>query len=369
MKRLAKELALMLGPALLASLAVAWHYARRETFLGDFDLEQVFWQGHNLWTVLSTGDPILRTSFLGTPTPYTYTPTMIYFLPPLMALSSLTSPFFAHNVFFLGTLLANFGTFYALLRVGELGVRASALGAWIFVLSPAILLRCAVHLYLGAAFFLPLFFLVLYRDRTRGFRMGNWALLGLLAALMHGFHEYLGILGVMLLTIAGACNLTRLGARGSLRAAAAAGFVFALLVSPVLWMYAAQIRFEREHGIVVQRDPSESVRMSATPADYLMPSNLGPIYSRIGFLARTDRITEWFNYLGLLNLATPLVLAWWAVRRRDLWVDFWRSSPLLRCLWRELTATGLGMLLVSFGPRLKWAPEVALPLALLVENH
>lgn len=359
------EVAPFVALALCLGAFISWRFAREQLFIGTFDLPIIFWQGGNLLRVWEAGEANLTDSFLGLPTPFTYSPSMHFLTLPLLGLTRLTNPWFAYNFLCFLALIANGATFYAVLRLVGLRRDAAVVGGVVYLVTPVTVGRSLVHLCLAQTWYLPCMFGLLYRDRLEGPRACNWIGIGILVALMHGSHEYTGVLGFALLAVALACRLPEIGVRQTARFGALAVAAYTVLSAPVLWTYLSQHAYDGAHGIRPLRPIEESIAMSATPADFLMPSNLSFVYGRFAFFTQENRFTESFNYLGLLNMASVLLLACWAVGRRASLRAFVEESPFLQVLRRELWATAIGALVVSFGPRWKNAPWIVLPVALL----
>jgi hypothetical protein len=375
-RRILRELAWFIVPALLLSAVVAWDCARRQEFIGTFDTEQFFWQGLNMLAVVGTGSSNVTRSFLGIPTPYTYTPSMQELSLPLLGLSAVTNPYFAYNLLVFVVLIANGSSMYALLRAAGLRPLTASLGGVVYLLAPTTLGRSMAHIYLAQTFFLPALFYLAWRDVGEAeasgrdcFRGWHWALMGALAGVMTCGHEYLGLICLAQIGLFLVCRSRRLGVRRLLGAAAAAAVAFVLIAAPVVWMYPAQHAFDRDHGTWPQRPLEESIALSASPADFFMPSNDNGLYRHFSIFTRENRLTESLNYLGLLNMGALLVLGFWAVRRRERLHALLDESPLLRALRLELTVTAVGALVVSLGPRWKSHPSFMLPVQVVLWMH
>lgn len=364
-RRVRGEVLLLVAPLLAVGAFISWRCALEQVFIGTWDIPQIFWQGRNLLRVFETGDANLTDSFLGLPTPFTYTTSVHGFSLPLLALTRVTNPWFAYNMLFFVVLAANGASMYAVLRLVGLRRGAAAVGGLVYLLAPTTLVRSLAHVYLAQTWHLPWMFWLMYRDRVEGPRAPHWVAFGVFMALLHGAHEYLGLLGFALLGVALVCRVHDLGIARVARAGAMALLAYGVLSAPVLWMYASQRLYDVAHDIHPRRPIWESIYLSASPADFLMPSNGSLVYRNFAVLTQENRITENFNYLGLVNIATVLVLASWALWRRDRLRAFAEESPFLRTLRRELSITGLGALVVSLGPRWKYAPWIVLPVALL----
>ena len=364
-RRVLAEVTLVVAVALGLGAYVSWRCAREQVFIGTWDLPQTFWQGANLIRVWRTGAPNLTSAFLGLPTPFTYAPALHTISLPLLALTWLTNPWFAYNFMCFVALTANGASMYAVLRLVGMRRDAATIGGGVYLLAPTTLVRSVAHLCLTSTWYLPWMVWLLYREHLDGFRARHWIAFGALIAFMHGSHEYLGLLGLGLLGGALACRLPDLGVRCTVRAGGVALLTYGLLSAPVLWLYLSQRAYDQAYGIHPVRPLEESIYMSASLADYLMPSNANIVYRHFAFFIAENRILESFNYLGLLNLVTLLVLGWWALRRRDRLRAFIDESPLLRTLRRELWATAVGALVLSLGPRWKSAPWIVLPVSLL----
>ncbi|NDD29087.1 MAG: hypothetical protein EB084_12555 [Proteobacteria bacterium] len=363
---LGAELVLLALVALSVAAVVAAMLARRQLFLGSFDSEQIFGQGHALLQAWASGTSISTRAFLDLPLPLTYSPLEHAFSMPLLALSRLTNPWFAFNLMALCTLFANGLSMYGLLRVGGLCRPAAAVGGFLFFTAPTLLVHTYQDAYLGQAFYINIMFALQLRDRRAGFRAAHWGLLGACAALLAGAHEYLGLMGLGLLAVFLFCSARRLGARRLAVAVAASMFVFVVVEAPVLWMYAEQRAFDRENHVEFARPIEHSVVNSCLPRDYLFPRTYHPMLDWRGLAQESSQTGESAPYLGFINLSALLLLGMWALWRRDrvrAWLD---ASPLMTTLRCELLLCGVGGFLLTLGPRWRTAPWIPLPVELLL---
>lgn len=348
------EIVLVVSFSLIAlSLAAVFsgYLASRDSFLGAFgDTENLIWQARNVSDVGLTGDSILRSSFLGTPTPLSYTPTSYLEAFPILFVYRVTrNVFFAYNFVMLFFLYLNFLSMYVVLRLLRSRVVTAIVGASVFSLAPTTLVRVGGHMWFVITFTIPLYLYFMYRIKRDPTRLRLWVALGMLNGLLLWTHEYYGMFGVLMFGIFALVNLRTLWHGRAMIHLIAWTVSFSVLAFPVVELYRDQHAFDRANHITTKRTPEEGALFSSTPVHYLFAGGVGWVHKKLPHVVEISGSLEGFNYLGIFNL---LALLLFLVSRRvragaegpDPPVHFVRTMR-----WELILIAGVAVIL-SLGP-------------------
>jgi hypothetical protein len=210
-RKIAKEAAILFGIGAVPGLALAIYLALDHRFLGTYgDTQQLLWQARNLANLLRTGNAIVTDAFFGVPSPYAYMPTSFGEGTFILVFRTLTgSPWFTMNFGVLLGLAANLASMYVCLRVVGLSLKASLLGAFMYMMAPqSVGQALSGHMWFSWTFLFPPFLLlILHAGKKAPPRWWLW--LGIIAGSLVWIHEYWAFFGGLVAFTIGSITFLR----------------------------------------------------------------------------------------------------------------------------------------------------------------
>ena len=348
------ELVVIAVPAAIIIAGLSAMLASGHLLLGYYgDQEHFVWHADTLKQVLG-GDAIVTRASFGVPHPYAYNQLGLLIAIPTMFVSEISgNPIFTANFMTLALLALNFCSMYAVLRLLNVGVPIAVVFGTVFLCAPVTLVHALGHHSLMATFLLPLYLLVVYEIKRHPRSIRLWLAGGVIAGGYVWVREELG-----LFILAVSFILLALNAREALRQrltlrVGLSLMVVALFVLPVMALYIHRWDFDRDHGIETSRRVEDATPLSASPANYLFPSDESFAYKNLPLVFEHANLVEHLNYLGILNLVGLTAWMFMLLFRRDLLDGLMRAAPFLRELKWELGLIAAVSLVLSLGPVLE----------------